>query len=166
MGGGTPVKGSDDTEIFARTALAKHTLVYQPTALIFHYHRDTLVDLKKQLHGYAVGTVASYAALISREPKLLLAMLRLIPTAIKDPYRKEIVRTEKVLPASLRRVQWRGRLEGVPAYIRSVRKQRAMSHSQLLSRLVTSSAHSSLVVNVTLAGRNPSALAETVMCPA
>ena len=35
MGGGTPVKGSDDTEIFARTALAKHTLVYQPTALIF-----------------------------------------------------------------------------------------------------------------------------------
>lgn len=126
MGLGTPTKGADDNLVFARTLLARHTLVYQPTALVFHYHRDTLDGLKTQLHGYAVGTVATYAALISREPKLLLTLLQLIPTAIKDPYRKETAQTARILPASLRRLIWRGRLEGIPAYIQSVSKQRSI----------------------------------------
>jgi GT2 family glycosyltransferase len=126
LGLGTPTMGSDDNLIFARTLLAQHTLVYQPTALIFHYHRDTFDALRTQLHGYSVGTVATYAALISSEPKLILDMLRLIPTAIKDPRRKELSQREKKLPASLRRTVWLGRLEGVPAYIRSVREQRGI----------------------------------------
>ena len=111
MGLGTPTKGADDNLIFARTLLAQHTLVYQPSAFVFHFHRDTLDGLKTQLHGYAVGTVATYTALISSEPRLLLDMLRLIPTAMKDPRRKELVRREKKLPASLRRTAWSGRLE-------------------------------------------------------
>lgn len=127
MGLGTPTKGADDNLVFARTLLARHTLVYQPSALVFHYHRDTLDGLRKQLHGYAVGTVATYAALISREPKLLLTLLTLIPTAIKDPYRKETAQTARILPASLRQLIWRGRLEGIPAYIRSVSNERRMS---------------------------------------
>ena len=129
MGLGTPTKGADDTVAFARTLLAQHTVVYQPTALVFHYHRDTLAALRTQLHGYAVGNAATYAALISREPKLLLAALRLIPSAIKDlrsDLRSEdsLIRARKMLPASIRRTEWRGMLEGIPAYIRSVMKER------------------------------------------
>ena len=127
MGLGTPTKGADDNVAFARTLLAQHTVVYQPTALVFHYHRDTLAGLKTQLHGYAVGNAASYAALISREPKLILAMLRLIPPAIGD-LRKDLrskdslVRARKILPATIRRMEWRGLLEGIPAYVKSVRQ--------------------------------------------
>jgi glycosyltransferase involved in cell wall biosynthesis len=126
MGLGTPTNGSDDNVVFARTLLGKHTLVYQPTAVIFHFHRDSLADLEKQLHGYAMGTVASYAALISREPRLLLSLLRLIPIAIKDPYRKATVERSKMLPANLRRLERKGRRQGIPAYIRSVKKQRTL----------------------------------------
>jgi hypothetical protein len=104
-------------------------LVYQPTALIFHFHRDSMADLEKQLHGYAMGTVASYAALISRDPKLFLSLLRLIPTANRDPYRKATVERSKMLPASLRRLERKGRRQGIPAYIRSVKKQRATPES-------------------------------------
>jgi glycosyltransferase involved in cell wall biosynthesis len=129
MGLGTPTNGSDDNVVFARTLLGKHTLVYQPTALIFHFHRDSMADLEKQLHGYAMGTVASYAALISRDPKLFLSLLRLIPTAIRDPYRKATVERSKMLPASLRRLERKGRRQGIPAYIRSVKKQRATPES-------------------------------------
>jgi glycosyltransferase involved in cell wall biosynthesis len=127
MGLGTPTNGSDDNVVFARTLLGDHTLVYQPTAVIFHFHRDSMADLEKQLHGYAMGTVASYAALISRDPKLLLSMLRLIPTAIKDPYRKQTVERSKNLPATLRRLERKGRLQGIPAYIRSVKRERALA---------------------------------------
>jgi hypothetical protein len=123
---------AEDTFAFARTLLAQHTMVFQPTAIVFHHHYETLVGFERQLHGYAVGNVASYAALISRDPKLLLALLRLLPTAIDD-FRRDLRRTDsvvraaKTLPASIRRMQLRGVLKGIPAYLKSVREQRNLT---------------------------------------
>jgi O-antigen biosynthesis protein len=129
LGAGTPARSAEETLAFTRTLLAQHTMVYQPTALVFHYHRDTLVGLKRQLRGYSTGTVAFYAALISSEPKILIAVLRLIPTAIKDNLRaKDPVRTATMRTCpSLVLTQILGMLEGVPAYVRSVNKQRVIT---------------------------------------
>ena len=126
LGAGTPAMATEDTFAFTRTLLAKHTLVYQPTALTWHYHRDTLVGLKSQLHAYGTGLTAYYAALISYKPKLLLSMLPLISTAIKDLRGNDSVRTATMrsFPASLLRTEIRGMLQGVPAFVRSVMEQR------------------------------------------
>ena len=84
LGAGTPAKASEETLAFARTRLAEHTIVYQPTAMVSHYHRETLAELKTQLHNYSIGTTAHYTSLIMWKPRLLLSVLRLIPRAVKD----------------------------------------------------------------------------------
>jgi O-antigen biosynthesis protein len=129
LGAGTPAMGCEDTFAFTRTLLAQHTVVYQPTALVFHYHRETLADLKKQLHGYSISTTAFYAALIAYQPKLLLAILRLVPTAyIRDQWReKDSTRAARLRTSGPTRTRALGWLAGVPAYVRSVRKQRRIA---------------------------------------
>ncbi|WP_319454948.1 MULTISPECIES: glycosyltransferase [unclassified Mycobacterium] len=126
LGAGTPAKASEDTFAFTRTLLAQHTMVFQPTALTWHYHRETLVDLEQQLRAIGTGTVAYYAALISYEPRLVFSLSRLIPSAINDFYRRESVRNATMhdFPDSLLRTELKGMLEGVPAYVRSVRARR------------------------------------------
>lgn len=133
LGPGTPTMGGEDHFAFARTLLAQHTVVYQSTALVFHYHRDTFVDLKRQLDAYSIGTIAFYAALIYYQPKLLLSMLRLIPTGIKDAWREKgsaqgaKIRASRGLVLMVQKANMRGWLVAVPAYVRSVRKQRRVA---------------------------------------
>jgi cellulose synthase/poly-beta-1,6-N-acetylglucosamine synthase-like glycosyltransferase len=129
LGAGTPAKASEETLAFARTRLAQHTIVYQPTALVSHFHRETLAELKTQLHNYSVGTTAHYTALVMWRPRLLLALLLLLPRAIrenmpwKDPDRAETMRSS---PAILVVTQFIGMLKGPLAYIRSARLQRRL----------------------------------------
>jgi hypothetical protein len=135
LGAGTPTMAAEDVFAFTRTLLAQRTLVYQPTAMVFHYHRDTLVDLRRQVHGHGVGVAAFCAALISSDPKLLLALLRFVPAGIKDLRGNESLQTTTMrsLPMDLLRKEWlRGLLKGVPAYVRSAMKQRGMSRPPTL----------------------------------
>ncbi len=126
LGAGTPAMATEDTFAFTRTLLAKHTIVYQPTALTWHYHRETFAELKTQLHAYGTGLTAYYTALICYKPRLLLSMSLLIPAAIKDLRGKDSVRTATMrsFPASLLRTEVRGMLRGVSAFFRSVSEQR------------------------------------------
>jgi glycosyltransferase involved in cell wall biosynthesis len=127
LGAGTPAKASEETLAFARTRLAEHTIVYQPTAMVAHYHRETLPELKTQLHNYSIGTTAHYTSLILWKPRLLLSVLRLIPRAVKDnwptkdPARMAAMRDS---PAILVVTQLLGMLKGPLAYLRSSRLQR------------------------------------------
>lgn len=126
LGAGTPALASEDTHAFTRVLLGGHTMVYQPTALTRHYHRETVAELRRQLYGYGVGLVACYAALIARNPLLILSLIRLIPSAIRDFRGKNALRTSTVdtLPADVLRMELRGMVAGLPAYLRSVREQR------------------------------------------
>jgi GT2 family glycosyltransferase len=126
MGVGTPAMATEDTFAFTRMLLAGHTMVYQPTVLIWHYHRETFADLEKQMLGYGTGVAAYYAALLFYQPKLLLSLLPLIPTAIKDMRGNDSVRTAtmRTYPKSLLQTELRGMLQGVPAFFRSVIEQR------------------------------------------
>ena len=129
LGAGTPAKASEETLAFARARLAEHTLVYQPSALVSHFHRETLAELKTQLHNYSIGTTAHYTALIMWRPRLLLSVLGLIPRAIrdnlpwKDPDRAATMRSS---PAILVLTQLVGMLKGPVAYLKSSRRQRRL----------------------------------------
>lgn len=126
LGAGTPAKGSEDTYAFARVLLGGRTMVYQPTAITRHYHRETLAELESQLHGYGRGIVSFYAALIIHRPALLLSLIQLAPNAIRDIRGKESVRTATMdtFPPHLLRAELKGMLEGVAAFARSVRQQK------------------------------------------
>ena len=131
LGAGSPTNGSEDTLAFTRVMLARHTMVYQPSAVTWHYHRETYTELEKQLHGYGIGLTAYYSALLAHSPRLLFSLVGLVPTAIRDLCGKDSIRTATMtdFPAGLLRQEMKGMLEGVPAFIRSVREQRRKARS-------------------------------------
>jgi GT2 family glycosyltransferase len=51
LGVGTPAKGSEDLDMFYRIIRAGFLLVYQPEAIVWHYHRRSFEELEKQSQG-------------------------------------------------------------------------------------------------------------------
>ena len=54
-GAGTPARGGDDLDAFLRVVLDGRTLVYEPAAIVRHYHRRDYASLRRQAYGYGVG---------------------------------------------------------------------------------------------------------------
>ena len=55
--------------MFVRTVLSGHRLVYEPSAIIWHDHRDNLHDLSRQMLAYGSGCTAALTALLLRSGK-------------------------------------------------------------------------------------------------
>jgi glycosyltransferase involved in cell wall biosynthesis len=58
LGAGTRVRGGEDLDAFLRVILRGWRLVYEPRALVWHYHRRELRALRRQLHGSGAGLAA------------------------------------------------------------------------------------------------------------
>jgi GT2 family glycosyltransferase len=58
LGAGTRVHGGEDLDVFLRVILQGWRLVYEPRALVWHYHRRELRALRRQLHGSGAGLSA------------------------------------------------------------------------------------------------------------
>jgi hypothetical protein len=58
LGAGTPTGCSEDTYVFYRVLKAGYTLVYEPDALVWHRHRNTMRALRHQIYSYSKGHVA------------------------------------------------------------------------------------------------------------
>ncbi|WP_370149404.1 glycosyltransferase family 2 protein [Streptacidiphilus sp. EB129] len=82
-GTGTPAKGGDDLLSFFRIVVHGHELVYQPTALVWHHHRDQPQDLDGQAFGYGAGLGAYLTAAVCGEPRMLPALLRRLPSGLR-----------------------------------------------------------------------------------
>lgn len=55
LGAGTPSRGGEDIDFFFRLVVAGHTLVYEPSAIVWHRHRESVDDLVSQARGYGSG---------------------------------------------------------------------------------------------------------------
>lgn len=55
LGAGTPARGGEDIDFFFRLVVAGHTLVYEPSAIVWHQHRETQEALVSQAEGYGSG---------------------------------------------------------------------------------------------------------------
>lgn len=58
LGTGMPTGAGEDIYFFYKVLRAGYTLVYNPTAFIWHRHRRTLSALSRQLYYYSRGSVA------------------------------------------------------------------------------------------------------------
>lgn len=58
LGVGSPTGCSEDTMLFYQVLRAGHSIVYEPTAYVWHSHRNTYKALRKQLYSYSKGHVA------------------------------------------------------------------------------------------------------------
>jgi GT2 family glycosyltransferase len=83
LGAGTPSRAGEDTAAFTELILHGWTCAYEPSAVLWHFHRRTLTDLRTQRRGYGVGLGAFYAALLARDPRRLWPLMRLSPSVLR-----------------------------------------------------------------------------------
>jgi GT2 family glycosyltransferase len=131
LGAGTPALGSEDTLAFTQVLRGGGTIVYQPSAVVRHFHRRDLDGLRQQLIGYGTGLTAAYTALIRRNPLVLFRLALLIPRALRDLFASDSPRTATIredFPGGLLSANRRGMLRGPRAYLagrRADRRRRA-----------------------------------------
>jgi GT2 family glycosyltransferase len=121
LGAGTPAMGSEDTLAFTEVLRRGGTIVYQPSAICRHYHRRDLAGLREQMRGYGTGLTAAYTSLVLHHPLVLISLLRLIPTALRDLNGDDSLRNAGIdenFPAELMSANRRGMLAGPLAYLR------------------------------------------------
>jgi len=76
LGAGTPTGCSEDTDLFYKVLKAGHTIVYEPSAYVWHKHRRDMRALRRQLYNYSKGHVAYHLTTLRRDGDLR-ALVRL-----------------------------------------------------------------------------------------
>ena len=98
-----------------------YQLAYEPEAITFHSHRDSLAQLEEQVHGYGIGFTAMLTAFLLRNPRHLVGLAAALAPwvrSLRDPASaKQSHRTEE-LPSGLARAELRGMFAGPFAYLR------------------------------------------------
>jgi O-antigen biosynthesis protein len=125
LGAGTPAGVGEDTEYFYRVLRAGGRILYEPTAVVYHYHRADRQSLVRQLCGYSAGHVAYHLELAARYGDL--RGLARVAVSLPRHYArqaKKMRRRVDDLPPDLYRAQVRGHVAGVGAWIRARRASR------------------------------------------
>ena len=68
LGGIGPSKCGQDIDTFFNVIISGHTLVYTPSALLYHQHRRTIIALQKQIFNYGIGFTAYLTKNLLRRP--------------------------------------------------------------------------------------------------
>jgi GT2 family glycosyltransferase len=92
FGVGTRTGGGEDLDMFTRVLLSGRSLAMQPSAIVWHRHRDDIGELKKQAKGYGTGLGSwltkiivnprTFPVVLVRAPR---ALLRLVSIAWRKP---------------------------------------------------------------------------------
>ena len=123
IGGGTPAKGGEDVGIGINLVVMGGTFAYEPAAVVRHTHRRTEDEFMSQVFNYGTGLTAMYTAMIVRDPRHLLAMIRRIPIGLRYLTRSPEQRSPRSAPSYPKRTlihQVLGMAYGPLAYLRSV----------------------------------------------
>ncbi len=67
LGGGMPTQGGEDTYFLYKVLQAGGTIVYEPTAWVWHEHRSALSAFARQLQGYRQGHIAHHLTALVEE---------------------------------------------------------------------------------------------------
>jgi O-antigen biosynthesis protein len=70
LGPGMPSGVGEDTYLFYKALKAGHTIVYEPSAYVWHKHRRDLAALRRQLYNYSKGHVAYHLTTLMRDQDL------------------------------------------------------------------------------------------------
>jgi|SRR5689334_19055511 len=126
-GVGTPARAGDDLLAFLHVLVSGHTLAYQPSALLWHWHPRDYARLHRIAKGYGVGLGAYLTSAITHDPSLLRPMARsVVPGARHFLSRSSEKNSAKQanFPRSLELAELTGLLCGPFAYARSYLRYR------------------------------------------
>ena len=130
LGAGTPTGCSEDTYLFYRILKAGHSIVYEPSAYVWHRHRESMAALRAQIYAYSKGHVAYQLTTWMREGDrraLLRLGLSLPKTYVGRAW--ERIRRRSDYPLRLVALEILGNLAGPIALWRSRRRVRRLGSS-------------------------------------
>jgi len=137
---GVPVGGAEDIDMLHRVARTDCIMLYVPDAIRFHCHRRDLEGLRRQISGYGKAYTALLLKCFLLEPDLRRRILRRAVgygfNAIAKPLALSLIGRGS-RPAKLVIAEGIGALSGPWAYLRSVKKTRALDQSYDPGRLIT-----------------------------
>jgi glycosyltransferase involved in cell wall biosynthesis len=130
LGAGSPGRACEDTAAFTDVLLSGRSVVYRPSAILWHCHRPDLESLCSQLYGYGVGLTAFYTRLVLTRPRLIPAIIRLVPAAFREVLGEGATRRASMrdFPRQADAAHRRGMLFGPVAYLRGRRRARKYAH--------------------------------------
>jgi glycosyltransferase involved in cell wall biosynthesis len=126
LGAGIPSCGGEDLLLISRLLFSGRTLTFDPHVFVFHTHRRSLAELKRQLHGYGVGYTAMLFALVLEDWRHVAGLIEYVAQVSRLMLRRSEQRQAGDYPSELAGVESRGLLKGPWAYIvsrRFVRKR-------------------------------------------
>ncbi len=79
LGPGTSSKGAGDSEMFYRIIRHNFTLIYEPQAIVWHYHRRDIPTLRRQIKSWGQGTYAFWTKAFLHDPPMRTKIIRAYP---------------------------------------------------------------------------------------
>jgi GT2 family glycosyltransferase len=76
LGAGTPTGGGEDLDAFVRVLLRGYAIAYTPRAIVWHHHRATAGELRRQMFAWGVGLGAFVCAHLARRDTRRLVLRR------------------------------------------------------------------------------------------
>lgn len=133
LGAGTPTGCSEDTYLFYRLLKADRTLVYEPSAYVWHRHRSTAHALRSQIFDYSKGHVAYQLTTLidERDPRALVRLAWSLPKTYVGRAMDRI-RQRSDYPLDLIALEICGNLAGPCALWRSRRRVRKLGRSAVV----------------------------------
>lgn len=133
LGAGTPTGCSEDTYLFYRLLKADRTLVYEPSAYVWHRHRSTAHALRRQIFDYSKGHVAYQLTTLidERDPRALVRLAWSLPKTYVGRAMDRI-RQRSDYPLDLIALEICGNLAGPWALWRSRRRVRKLGRSAVV----------------------------------
>ena len=131
LGAGTPTGCSEDTYVFYKMLKAGQTIAYEPSAFVWHRHRASMENLRKQIYAYSKGHVAYHLTTWLRDGDrrgLVRLFYSLPKTYAQRAWQR--VRGRSEYPVSLILLEVLGNLAGPFALWRSRRRVRTLGRSE------------------------------------
>ena len=130
LGAGTPTGCSEDTYLFYRILEAGGSIVYQPSAFVWHRHRESMDALRAQIYAYSKGHVAYQLTTWMREGdrRALVRLVWSLPKTYAERAWHRLRRWSDY-PLSLLALELVGNLAGPYALWRSRRRARRLGTS-------------------------------------
>lgn len=132
LGAGTPTGCSEDTDLFYRILKNDGTLVYEPSAYVWHRHRTSMEALRRQIYAYSKGHVAYHLTTLlrDRDRRAVIRLLYSLPTVYAHRVWHRL-RGWSEYPISLILLEVAGTVAGPGALWRSRRRVRRLRRTEL-----------------------------------
>jgi GT2 family glycosyltransferase len=126
---GAPLPGGGDLDMFYRIIRAGHALVYEPSALVFHRHRRSMKELRRQYWSWGLGFMSFAAKSYRSDPPARCHFRRVVQGEFKRAFFqliKSLHRQHGLSPTFPLAQLWGSMAGWMGGYDRSVRRVEAI----------------------------------------